>query len=364
MPRYIDALHREIDQYNPPSIFSSNPVSTIYFGGGTPSLMSPEFYQITLGKLRSRFTIEPDAEISFEANPGALLEAHLSEFLAGGINRLTIGIQSFDDAELKTLSRIHSSDEAKKALYNARRSGFTNIGLDLIFGIPVQSLDSFHHSLQTAIEIRPEHISMYGLTIEHGTPLDKAVRNHTLTPCDEELERDMYLLGMETLTNAGYEQYEISNFSLPGYASRHNQKYWDGSPYLGYGPSAHSYDGNERWWNIADVDEYISRINKNMPAQKELESITHQQKLGELIMLGLRRSSGILLAQWQQYSNQDLIQQAQEVIRELGGTDDRTRPFHHSSSDQKLVLTPHSLALSRQGLLVYDTICEHFFKII
>ncbi len=359
---FIKSLNIELEQIL--DKIKDRSVSTIYFGGGTPSLIDPSIYKSILERINSQTNMTLDCEISFEANPGTLLDANLADFLNAGFNRITIGTQSFQDDELKILSRIHNSEQAVSAIQKARNAGFNNIGIDLIFGIPGQSLANWENNIFKAVELAPDHISMYGLTIEQGTPLDKAIRNRTLYKCDEELERDMYILGTDILEKHGYRLYEISNLAKPGLESQHNQKYWDGSTYYGLGPSAHSFDGNSRWWNIANVHKYNANLQNNVSVIESTETLNHEQRLEEMILLGLRRTTGISLEDWQNLAGYELHTKAADVITRLGGIDSETKPFAQSPSGKLLTLNKKSLALTRQGLLLYDSVCEQLFDII
>ncbi len=359
---FIKSLNIELEQVL--DNIKDHSVSTIYFGGGTPSLIGPSIYKSILERIKSQTNTTLDCEISFEANPGTLLDANLVDFLNAGFNRITIGTQSFQDDELKILSRIHNSEQAVSAIQKARNAGFKNIGIDLIFGIPDQSRSSWENNILKAVELAPDHISMYGLTVEQGTPLDKAIRNRTLYKCDEELERDMYILGTDILEKHGYHLYEISNLAKPGMESRHNQKYWDGSTYYGLGPSAHSFDGNARWWNIANFHQYNASLQKSISVIENNEILTHEQRLEEMILLGLRRTTGISMKAWQNLAGYELQTKAADVITRLGGIDSDTKPFVQSPTGKLLTLNKKSLALTRQGLLLYDSVCEHFFDII
>lgn len=341
-----------------------NPFSTLYFGGGTPSLLSPEEFTLIFNTIKTTFQLDSEPEISIEANPGTVLEKNLFAYKKAGINRLTLGVQSFYDGELKTLTRIHSSKEAVKAVHSARQAGFDNLGFDLIFGIPGQSLLSWRETLNKAVDFNPQHISMYGLTYEADTPLTRAAEKGEMIKCDEELERDMYLTGIEFLEKAGYEHYEISNFALPGARSQHNQKYWDGSAYLGVGPSAHSYDGGHRWWNAADVENYINTLTRDQLPVEKKEKLSENQKLEEVILLGLRRVEGLNLAEWKQKSKHDLLQQAEKILNLLGGVETTVPPFISSKTGKLLTIVNQSLCLTREGLLLYDTICEKLLEII
>ncbi len=361
---FVHSLLKEIQLYKSTPPFYMNSFSTLYFGGGTPSLLSPEEFTLILNTIKTSFQLDGDAEISIEANPGTAPEKNLIAYKKAGINRLTLGVQSLHDGELKRLTRIHSSTGAVKAFHSARQAGFDNLGIDLIFGIPGQLLLSWRETLTKAVDLQPQHVSMYGLTYESGTPLTRAAEKGELSKCDEELERDMYLTGIEFLEKAGYEHYEISNFALPGARSRHNQKYWDGSFYLGFGPSAHSYDGGHRWWNAANVENYIKTLTKDQLPVEKKERLAKNQKLEELILLGLRRVEGLRLAEWKQKSKQDLLQQAERILTLLGGFETTIPPFKPSKTGKLLTICNQSLCLTREGLLLYDKICEKLLEII
>jgi oxygen-independent coproporphyrinogen-3 oxidase len=199
-----------------------------------------------------------------------------------------MGVQSFDDAELQWLGRMHDADEAERAYRAARRAGFDNINLDFMFGLPGQALETWSRTLDEALSLAPEHISLYSLTVEHGTPLYNAVRRGVQAPPDEDATADFYLLASERLAAAGYEQYEISNWSRPGRACRHNLVYWRYEPYLGFGPGAHSFDGRRRWWNVRPVPQYVQRLEAGQSPERDGETIDVRLAMGEFMMLGLR----------------------------------------------------------------------------
>ena len=237
---------------------------------------------------RQAFRVDPQAEITAEANPGTA-DAELFAALRGmGVNRLSMGVQSFDDAELKWLGRIHDAAEAESAYDAARRAGFDNINLDFIFGLPGQSAGIWSRTLDRAIRLAPDHISLYSLTVEHGTPLYDAVRRGVQAPPDDDVAADFYLLASDMLAAAGYAQYEISNWSRPGLACRHNLVYWRHQPYLGFGPGAHSFDGTRRWWNVKPVPQYIQRVTAGESPERDGEPIDRALAMGEFMMLGLR----------------------------------------------------------------------------
>jgi len=356
LPPFIDALLHEMAFYseNPP--FGGFSVSTLYLGGGTPSLLTPAQWKKILLPLKDKFTLVQDAEITLEANPGTAEMAHLSAYRRLGINRLSLGIQSFQPADLARLSRLHNTAEAEQAIRLARKAGFDNLSLDLIFAVPGQTVDAWRKTLDQALAFQPEHLSCYSLTIEPGTPLHRQVQQGQVQPCDEELERELFILTQETLQQAGYEQYEISNYSLPGFRSRHNQAYWSGYPYLGLGPSAHSFDGHRRWWNVRDVDQYLRAVSTQGRAVADTETLTTEQKKIESVLLGLRRVEGLPLA--------GLPFQAEKAAAALAGIDDCGRPFQ-SSADNKLIIQANDrLALSREGLLLYNYVCEKLCSLI
>ncbi|NLP12881.1 radical SAM family heme chaperone HemW [bacterium] len=356
LPPFIDALLREITFYseNPP--FGGFSISTLYLGGGTPSLLTPAQLKKVLVSLREKFTLAQDAEITLEANPGATERAHLSDYRRLGINRLSLGIQSFQLSDLALLSRLHTKTEAEQAIRQARQAGFDNLSLDLIFSVPGQTDDTWRKTLHQALAFQPEHLSCYSLTIEPGTPLHRQVQQGQVQPCAEELERELFILTQETLQQAGYEQYEISNYCLPGFRSRHNQAYWSGCPYLGLGPSAHSFDGHRRWWNVRDVEQYLQAVSAQGYAVADSETLTAEQKTIESVMLGLRRIEGVALV--------GLPFQPAEAAAALAGIDDYGRPFQSSADNKLITQADGRLALTREGLLLYNYVCEKLCSLI
>jgi oxygen-independent coproporphyrinogen III oxidase len=361
-PAFFDALFREIDIQAESSYFSNRTFSTLYVGGGTPSLISTKYLEPLITRLRKSFDFSNDAEFSFEANPGVILTNRLDAFKDVGFNRLTIGIQSFNDAELAFLTRIHSAKEAVQAIQLARDWGFNNIGIDLIFGIPGQTMATWRASLEEAIRLLPEHISMYGLTYEAQTPLWRLAQDKKIIKCNDDLERDMFLFGIDTLKNAGYEHYEISNFARPGFRSKHNSSYWDGSSYLGLGPSAHSFSTEKRWWNVGDLSQYINKLKTDQIPVAGSEDIGSDEMLHELILLGLRRIEGIdlnLLQRLTERSAEELIEQVVENIGDIDSVDSFAKP----GKNALLTKVSDSLCLTQEGLLLYDSVCEELFKL-
>ena len=362
--RFLDSLFREIQQYQEKPVFQAFPFSTLFLGGGTPSLLNGDEMKSLIHRMLSGFSTTDDLEVTCEANPGTLSPQLLFDFLQSGVNRLSIGVQSFDNRELKALTRIHTAEEAVASIKEAKKTGFNNISIDLIFGIPNQSLGSWKKNLEKAIDLGPQHISSYCLTIEPGTPLFEFIQQGALIKCDEELEREMFLMGKEMLESAGFEHYEISNYAIPGFQCHHNLKYWDESPYLSFGPSAHSFDGFKRWWNKADIEAYCKSLEKNELPIQETEILNNQQKKLELILLGLRRRTGIPLSLWKNLSDQAFLKEADSILIKLGGVDKKVKPFESSTSGKLLGLEHDHLFLTTDGLLVYDSICIELSDLI
>ncbi len=284
---YLEALEGELARA--PEGYAAD---TVYFGGGTPSLLKPEELSALMKGLREVFRILPGAEITLEANPGTLDPEKLKGFREAGISRLSMGAQSFDERELKTIGRIHSPEQIKESFRMARQAGFEELSLDLMFGLPGQSLVSYERSLKEAIALYPGHISAYGLMLEENTPL--FLKRESLSFPDEDEEREMYALTFRLLKEAGYRRYEISNYALPGHESRHNLKYWERKEYLGFGLGAASFMGRRRWKNTSLMEEYMRPIREGgpVPAEEE-ELLSPEEEMGEFMFLGLRREEGI-----------------------------------------------------------------------
>src|SRR6266487_6338427 len=268
---------------------------TIFLGGGTPSLLSVSQISRILDACFKNFAVDEDAEITLEANPGTLNQDQLAGLRAAGINRLSMGAQSFDAELLKTLGRIHSPKDITQALRNAYATGFTSINLDFMFGLPGQTMRHWQETLDQALTLHPEHLSLYSLIIEVGTPFYTWVGEGRITPGDEDLCADMYEYADERLQAEGYENYEISNWALAGHRSRHNLTYWQNLPYLGMGAGAHSYFGGKRFCNILDPQEYIKLLKKQQLPVAESETIYRVQEMSETAFLALRTAQGLHL---------------------------------------------------------------------
>lgn len=312
---YVDALTREID-YRGKELTGCR-VKSIYLGGGTPSILKDRHIGKILNVCRGNFDFLNDVEISMEVNPKTVNKDYLLELIKSGVNRLSIGIQSFNDNELAVLGRAHDSAEGIAAFEDARRAGFKNIGIDLIYGIPYQKESGWDYSLNRAIGLNPEHISIYSLSIENGTLFDKYHREKRLIPLMEDEHAKMYDNAYAVLKNAGYLPYEISNFSKPWHESRHNQIYWNNDEYIGFGASAYSYIKGKRFWNVSDVNRYIDIINSCGDAVSGSEALGKKEQWAEAIMLGLRTGEGIDINKLNQRFNIDFAGLYKDGIAKL-----------------------------------------------
>jgi oxygen-independent coproporphyrinogen-3 oxidase len=266
-------------------------ISTIYFGGGTPSLLTKEELSNIINEIKNNYDLILAPEITLEANPDDLDQKKLDELNSVGVNRLSIGIQSFSDDILRFFNRAHDSRDAVKSIELARAAGFNNISIDLIYGVPGQNDIAWKSGIEEALLFRPEHISAYSLTIEERTVFGKWKASNKITPMDEESVAGQFEMLMDILTKSGYDHYEISNFGLPGFHSRHNSNYWNRVKYLGVGPSAHSYDTTSRQFNISNNAIYIRRMESGeIPFEKEI--LTREDKINEYFFIGLRTSAG------------------------------------------------------------------------
>lgn len=298
--RYVDALCNEIGPFGSASVDGAVEAvaltaDTVYFGGGTPSLLLPEQVEKILNVIFEKFAISPDAEITMEMNPATVNPASLTAYRFLGVNRASFGVQTFNDRALRLLARGHDANDARNTFAMLRDAGFDNISFDLIAGLPGQTLDDWKANLDEAIMLNPEHISLYLLEIHDGTPLAAQVRSGRQPRPDDDLAAGMYELMLVRLAAACYEQYEISNFCRTGYQSRHNSKYWRLEPVFGFGVSAQSFDGRERYGNERDTARYVERIEKAGSAEVTRERI---DEASEFAFLGLRMETGIDLAEY------------------------------------------------------------------
>ncbi|MFH1169880.1 MAG: radical SAM family heme chaperone HemW [Chloroflexota bacterium] len=289
IPAYLGAIRKELARRT-----GGERVGSIYFGGGTPSLLAAGQVRDILADIYALFSVDEAAEITLEANPGTVDEAYLAAIRGLGINRLSLGVQSLNDGELGLLGRIHTAAEAGEAVRLARSAGFDNLSLDLIYGLPGQSLESWRRTLAGALEMTPEHLSLYALTLEAGTPLQRAIDAKALPAIDPDLSADQYQLAEDLLAERGYRHYEISNWAIAGRECRHNLAYWQNRPYLGAGVAAHSHLHNHRLANTSSLDEYLAAFSGNTPLSPEMdEAIGPELQMAESVILGLRLDEGI-----------------------------------------------------------------------
>lgn len=291
--RYVDALCKEILMRK--EYAASAPIETIYFGGGTPSTLTLEQLQKICNTIYDVHSVSPTAEVTIECNPDDLTPEFLTQLRRLPFNRISMGVQSFNDTQLKRLGRRHNADKARQAVKNAREAGYDNISIDLIFALPGSTLSDWEHDLKSAIALRPDHLSAYNLTYEEGTPLHRALERGDFTELSEEENVEQFQMLITKLKEAGYRHYEISNFALPGRESRHNSSYWNDTPYIGCGAAAHSYNGTSRQWNIADIKEYIEGVESDAP-NFEIEELTEEERYNDTILTRLRTAKGLPLA--------------------------------------------------------------------
>jgi oxygen-independent coproporphyrinogen-3 oxidase len=294
--RYVRALVREVATFDAARELADDArrADTIYFGGGTPSLLTPAQVRRILEAVRGSFAVAPDAEVTMEMNPGTVTPTIAADFRAAGVNRASFGLQTFDDAQLRRLGRTHTADDARRTLSTLRAAGFANVSFDLIAGIPEQTVSQWSRNMDEALALRPEHLSLYLLEVHEGTPLADQLRRGVWQQPDPDAAARMYELLVERTARAGYEHYEISNFCLPGRESRHNLKYWTTEPYFGFGCSAHSYDGGgARWSNERDTLRYCELIETTGGAVVETTSLTARERQAESLFLGLRLMRGV-----------------------------------------------------------------------
>lgn len=290
IPNLIDSIVKELQIRK--DYLQNEIIHTIYFGGGTPSILNKSQFELIFDAIYKMYNVADDAEITFEANPDDLTTDFLESVRLLPFNRISIGIQSFDDADLKRINRRHSGKEACDAVKNAQNAGFSNISIDLIYGLPNQTLAAWEKQIDTAFTLNVQHISAYGLTYEEGTALWKQREKGLVKTVDDDSMNDMYLLLIEKVKQNGFEAYEISNFSLPNHRSQHNTSYWKQQPYIGIGPSAHSYNLTSRQWNVSSITTYIKAIAEN-GIFFESETLSTNDRYNDFIMVSLRTSDGI-----------------------------------------------------------------------
>jgi oxygen-independent coproporphyrinogen-3 oxidase len=345
---FMEALFREIA-----CTTCSFPVDTLYIGGGTPSILAPDDVGRIIHRISGQFNLAPSAEITLEINPGTVTRVSLKAYRENGVNRLNIGVQSFRDDWLAWLGRLHSAEAAVNAFRWARDAGFERIGLDLIYGIPGQSRQAWIADLHQAVSLNPEHLSCYMLTCEPGTPLDGMRCSGEFEPMADDDVGNLFETTVTELSKSGYPLYEISNFArLDGHdtainRSRHNQKYWTGSPYLGFGPAAHSYIDPVRYRNHRDIATYIADLMGGRLPIVEKEILDTEQRLTEIIFLGLRTIEGISIPRFEAASGRSFRAMFQDILAD-------------PELAERIVWTSERCALTLQGMAVMDAIAGLF----
>jgi oxygen-independent coproporphyrinogen III oxidase len=342
IPKLTNSIVKEIEIRK--NYLNNSHINTIYFGGGTPSILNKKQFEEIFTAIYSTFSLIENAEITFEANPDDLTIDFLKSMKLLSFNRLSIGIQSFDDADLKRINRRHNSKQAILAVQNAQKSGFENISIDLIYGLPSQTLGKWEKQIEMALNLDIQHISAYGLTYEENTKIFKQRENGVLKVVDDDTMNEMYLLLVNKLKQKGFDAYEISNFAKENFKSRHNSSYWKQESYIGFGPSAHSYNVNSRQWNVASISKYIESIESNSTFY-EIENLTINDKYNDYIMVSLRTSEGVDLKYLEQMFGPDFATFCLE----------NSKPFINNNNIQfsngKLCLTTMGILISNQILI-------------
>ncbi len=339
--RYIGAVIDELKLRRD----SLNGLQTIYIGGGTPTVMPALAVIGLLKRIKDSLSLSPSAEITIEANPGTIRKETVRALVDSGVNRFSIGVQSFDDNELKLLGRIHSFEDTLKAVATVRDAGIQNLSIDLIYGIPGQTAENWSRSVAMALEILPEHISAYELTPEKGTPLYGLIEKKKIDKPDEETVIEMYYHTIDRLAEAGYHHYEISNFAKPGFECRHNLNYWNRGEYLGIGAGAHSFIGDRRIRNTTDIRRYLETLDTgDLPFEESIE-ISCEDAIKESIFLGLRKTEGLNINEFEENLGIDIVKAADTLMNE-----------------GLLVSNGNRLGLTRKGIVVSNSVIAELFR--
>lgn len=337
---YVTALCRELTMRK--DYLKGEKVETIYFGGGTPSQLGKDDFTLIFDTIREQYGLEQSQEITLEANPDDLTPEYLGMLSTLPFNRISMGIQTFDDATLKLLNRRHNAQTAIEAVGRCREAGFRNISIDLIYGLPGETRERWESDLRQAIDLNVEHISAYHLIYEEDTPIYKMLKQHRIDEVDEDSSLQFFTLLMEHLQKAGYEHYEISNFCRPGKQSRHNTSYWKGIPYLGCGPSAHSFNGTTREWNVSSIDTYIKGIEENRRAF-ETEFLDPATRYNEFIITTMRTAWGTPIEKLKQEFGDEMW----DYCRKMAA------PY---LANGKLEVHDGALRLTREGIFISDSV--------
>lgn len=344
--KYVEAVINEIKNITHKEKYT---VTTIYFGGGTPSILNPKYIKNILQEIESSFKILDDAEITIEINPGTVNEEKLKKYKEYGINRLSIGLQSANDKILKKIGRIHDYKQFEETFFYARKCGFKNINVDLMIGLPTQTIEDVKQTLEKIIQKNPEHISVYSLIIEEGTIIEKLINENKLQLPDEETERIMYWTVVNELKENGYNQYEISNFSKKTHESKHNTNCWKQKQYIGLGTSAHSYLNKKRYSNTNNIEEYIKNIQENNISKNITihEEQTEESTMNEYMLLGLRMIQGININEFKQKFKTDPTIKYKKILEKL-------------QKENLIQITKTSIKLTKQGIDFGNVVWEEF----
>lgn len=335
---YVESVCRELDLVD----WKDCDISTIYFGGGTPSQLPVSAISRILSCIYNRYKVSPEAEVTLEGNPDDVTPQYLLDLRKIGINRLSMGVQTFNDSRLRFLNRRHSSEQAIRAVKNAQVAGFDNISMDLMFGFPGQTQEEWKQDIDVALSLGVQHLSAYSLMYEEGTHLCNLLEKGDIEEISDNDSLAMYEYLNDALEKAGFEHYEISNYAKPGFRSRHNSSYWQGIPYLGLGAGAHSYDGRQRWYNPDNLKKYIEAININDDV-REYETLTQNEKYDEYVMTGLRTCDGVDITELKQLFGESYLDYCLENAR------------RHIDSG-RMTLDGNRMCLSRSGLFVSNDI--------
>lgn len=347
IPSLVDSLTLELKLRK--DYLQNAPINTIYFGGGTPSILKIDEFERIFNAVFSNYRISENAEITFEANPDDLNPDFLISAQQLPFNRISIGIQSFDDSDLKKINRRHNAEQAINAVLAAQKAGFDNISIDLIYGLPGQTLADWERQIETALSLNVQHISSYGLTYEEGTALWIQRKKGKVDVVMDETMNEMHELLLEKTSKFGFEAYEISNFALPGFRSKHNSAYWKQEPYLGIGPSAHSFDINSRQWNVASITKYIEALNNNT-LNFERELLTKDNRYNDYVMVSLRTSEGIDLNYLENEFGLDYASYCKQNIKSFILSD-------------KVIQSEQNLRLTHEGIQISNLILIEIMKV-
>jgi oxygen-independent coproporphyrinogen III oxidase len=347
---YVDLLLEEMrlsrQELPPPQ-----PLDSVYLGGGTPSLLLPQQVAQLLERAERLFGLAAEAEITLEANPGTVDFERLAGFRTAGVNRLSLGIQSFDDRMLAALGRIHTADQGLETVAAARRAGFSNLGFDLIHSLPGQTMEMWHKDLEQALALKPEHLSIYGLTVEEGTPFAERYECTSPLLADDDLSADMFEAADDLLTTAGFEHYEIANYALPGCRARHNSGYWNRDGCLGLGAAAHSFLRSGkcglRFGNTPDPDEYRSEILNGTLPRRDRQVLTRNDALAEFMFLGLRMADGVMFDDFAREFGVEMVDQFPQQLERFCGLG-------------LLVRDGDRVRLTRRGMLLSNQVFAQF----